>query len=141
VDEGQHPFFRSGQHHVGRNDLITTSRDASRGTNGVILCHVLSINNQTPLPGFSAHHDDVARLHVEALHPRIPAGGYQATTNDTSGMCFEESNEMVARKFRDAVRSGSLPSSGSNMTTAVPVHLDVSNTERGFGWKFRGVRA
>jgi hypothetical protein len=97
--------------------------------------------NQTPLPGFSAHHGDAARLHVEALHPRIPAGGYQATTNDTSGMCFEESNEMVARKFRDAVRSGSLPSSGSNMTAAVPVHLDVSNTERGFGWKFRGVRA
>jgi hypothetical protein len=128
VDEGQHPFFRSGQHYVGRDDLITTSRGASRGTNGVILRPALGINNQTPLPGFSAHNDDVARLHVEALHPRIPAGGYQATTNGTSGIRWEGTNETVAREFPDDVRCGSLAKSGSSMT--VLVHYRRVNVPR-----------
>jgi hypothetical protein len=119
---------------VGRDDLIAAPQDALRGTNGVILRPVLGIDNQAPLPGFSAHNEDIARLHVEALHPRIPAGSYQATTNGTCGIRWEKTNEIVAREFPDAVKSGSLPSSGSSMT--VLVHLDASETEMTFGWKF-----
>jgi hypothetical protein len=104
---------------IGRDDLITTSRDASRGTNGVVFRPVLGVDNQTPLPGFSAHNDDVARLHVEALHSCIPAGSYRATTNSTS-----------RENQRDAVRSESLPNSGSSMTVPAPVRLDVSKNHR-----------
>jgi hypothetical protein len=108
---------------------------SSRFTNGVILRPVLGIDNQTPLPGFSTHNEDIARLHVEALHPHIPAGNYQAITNGTSGIRWEETNEIVVRELPDTVQSGSLLNSGSSMT--VPVHLDASETERTFGWKFQ----
>jgi hypothetical protein len=104
---------------IGRDDLITTPKDTLRGTNGVIFRPVLGVDNQTPLPGFSAHNDDIARLHVEALHSCIPAGSHQATTNSTS-----------RKNQRDAVRSESLPNSGSSMTFPVPVHLDVSKNHR-----------
>jgi hypothetical protein len=103
---------------VGRDDLITTPNDALRGTNGAT-------------PGFSAHNEDIARLQVEALHYRIPA-----TTNGSSGIRREETNEIVARKLLDAVQSGSLLNSGSSMT--VSVHLDAGETERTFGWEFQG---
>lgn len=75
-------------------------------------------------------------MHVEALHPHIPAGNYQAITNGTSGIRWEETNEIVVREFLDTEQNGSLLNSGSSMT--VPVHLDASETERTFGWKFQG---
>jgi hypothetical protein len=81
---------------------------SSRFTIGVILRPVLGIDNQTPLPGFSTHNEDIARLHVEALHPHIPAGHYQAITNGTSGIRWEETNETVVREFLDTEQNGSL---------------------------------
>jgi hypothetical protein len=71
-----------------------------------------------------------------ALQPRIPAGSYQATTNGTSGIRWGETNEIVARRFPDAVQSGSLLNSGLRMN--IPVHLDASETERTCGWKVQG---
>jgi hypothetical protein len=82
---------------VGRDSLITTTKDVLRGINGEILRSVLGIDNQTPLPGFSTHNENIAWLHVEALHPRIPADSYQATTNGTRYVRWEETNEIVAR--------------------------------------------
>jgi len=68
----------------------------------------------------------------------VPASSFQATTNGTSGIRLEETNEIVVPRSPDAMRSESLPNSGSSMTATVPFRLNVSNTERGFGWKFQG---
>lgn len=121
---------------LGRDDLVTNAEDAMRGTNGVILRPALGKANSNPLPGCSAHNEDIARLHVEALEARIPAGSYQAATNGAEGIRWEEVNEIVRRLFPEAVQEGLLPNSGGSKTLAC--HLDVSETERTFGWKFQG---
>jgi len=107
-------------------------------TTGRFLRPVLDIDSQTPLPSFSARKEDIARLHVEALNPRIPAG-YQATTSETSetgGLRWRETNEVVMRKFTDAVQSGSLTNGDSS--TSIAAHLDASEAQKTFGWKLQG---
>jgi nucleoside-diphosphate-sugar epimerase len=121
---------------LGRNDLVTNAEDAMRGTNGVILRPALGKANPNPLPGCSAHLEDIARLHVEALQARIPAGSYQAATNGAEGIRWERVNEIVQQLFPEAVQEGVLPNSGGSKTSAC--HLDVSKTEETFGWKFQG---
>jgi len=121
---------------LGRDDLVTNAEDAMRGTNGVILRPALGKANPNPLPGCSAHLEDIARLHVEALQARIPAGSYQAATNSAEGIRWEEVNEIVQQLFPEAVREVVLPNSGGSKTLAC--HLDVSKTEETFGWKFQG---
>lgn len=121
---------------LGRDDLVTNAEDAMRGTNGVILRPVLGKANPYPLPGCSAHTEDIARLHVDALQARIPAGSYQAATNGTDGIRWEEITGIVRRLFHEAVQEGVLPNSGGSKTLAC--HLDVSKTEETFGWKFQG---
>lgn len=124
---------------IGRDELVVNAEDAMRGTNGVILRPALGKANPSPLPGCSAHNKDIARLHVEALQSRIPAGSYQAGTNGTDGIRWEEITLIVRRSFPEAVQKGILPSSGESKTLAC--HLDVSKTEETFGWKFQGFEA
>ena len=121
---------------LGRDDLVTSAEDAVRGTNGVILRPALGRANASPLPGCSAHNEDIARLHVEALHARIPAGSYQAATNGADGIRWEEVNEIVGRLFPEAVQEGLLPNSGRSKTLAC--HSNMSKTEKTFGWTFQG---
>jgi nucleoside-diphosphate-sugar epimerase len=122
---------------LGRDDLVMNAEDAMRGTNGVILRPALGKANPNPLPECSAHNEDIARLHVEALEARIPAGSYQAATNGTEGIRWEEVNEIVRRLFPEVVQEGLLPNSGRSKTLAC--HLDVRKTEETFGWKFQGL--
>jgi nucleoside-diphosphate-sugar epimerase len=97
---------------LGRDDLVLNHEDAMRGTNGVVLRPALGSSNPLPLPGCSAHNEDIARLHVEALQAEIPAGSYQIATNGIEGIRWEEVNDIVHRAFSEAVCSGLLPNSG-----------------------------
>ena len=97
-----------------------------RGTNGVILRPALGKANPNPMRGCSAHNEDIARLHVEALQARIPAGSYQATINGVEGIRWEEVTGIMMRLFPKAVQEGVLPNLGRSKTLAY--HLDISKT-------------
>lgn len=130
-----HPTFV-----LGRNELALTPATAGDGTNRLILSIVLGTKELYPWVSMTVHLDDVARLHVEALHPQIPAGSYIAASNDPSGTLngskWENVNEIVAKKFPEAVRRGLLPNDGHRVT--VRKHVDSSKTEKAFGIKFKG---
>jgi len=128
-----HPSFVEG-----RDDLALTAEATIAGTNAVILGAVLGKKGEYPTPGSTVHNEDVALLHVEALNPKIPAGSYIAHWNPAGtvdGTKWEEINEIVARLFPDAIKSGLIPNNGS-VTTAVN-HVDTTKTEKAFGIKFQ----
>ncbi|KIW01429.1 uncharacterized protein PV09_07189 [Verruconis gallopava] len=130
-----HPSFIEG-----RDALVKTPEQAMVGTNGVILRVVLGNVAAAPAPGNSVHNDDVARLHVEALHKeRIPAGSYIASSNSPRGTLdgtrWETINEIVAKHFPEQVQSGILKNNGLQKT--IKSEFDISKTEKTFGWSFQ----
>ena len=130
-----HPSFIEG-----RNELALTPEATVEGTNQLILNVILGKKNPYPLPGTTVHNDDVARLHVDALNPEVPAGSYLATSNNPAGTLngsrYETINEIVARKFPEAVKKALIPNDGYQSSTVV--HADASKTEKVFGIKFKG---
>jgi len=128
-----HPSFIEG-----RDDLVLDSEHVTAGTNGIILRVAQGLTGKMPLPGATVHNEDVARLHVEALKSEIPAGSYIAQSNPsgtTKGTQFEQINDIVAKNFPDAVRSGVLPNNG--FQKSVLSQFDSSKTEETFGWKLQ----
>jgi hypothetical protein len=88
------------------------------------------------------HLDDAARLHVEALNPIIPSGSYTAIFNPPEGpgkFRWEDAADVIRRLFPKDVENGKIPNDGE--LKSLPVHFDVSLTERVFGWKFKNFDA
>jgi nucleoside-diphosphate-sugar epimerase len=131
-----HPSFIEG-----RNDLVQTAQGAFEGTNAFILgIAVGKESSGQTLPGVTVHNDDVARLHVEALNPKIPAGSYNANWNadDTVvGTHWEDVNEIIAKTFPEAVKSGLLPNKGG--INSFRQRFDSRKTEETFGWKLQSL--
>jgi nucleoside-diphosphate-sugar epimerase len=119
----------------GRDDLVKTPEAAISGTNAVILGAVLGKKNPTPVSGVSVHNEDVARLHVEALKPSIPAGSYIANSEGLAGTQWEKINDIVARAFPEAIEKGIIPNNGKFLS--FKNHVDSSKTEKTFGWKLQ----
>jgi len=124
-----HPSFIEG-----RNDLVTSAENVFEGTNAIVLgMAVGKANPGMALPGVTVHNDDVARLHVEALNPKIPAGSYGASWNSDetlSGSRWETVAEIVKKHFSDF---------SPNAIKSIPVKFDTSSTEKVFGWKFQSL--
>jgi nucleoside-diphosphate-sugar epimerase len=129
-----HPSFVEG-----RDDLALTAEATIAGTNAVMLGVALGKKFPQAMPGCTVHNEDVARLHVEALKPSIPAGSYVAHSNTPSGSLdgtrWNETKEIIARLFPDAVKKGLIPNNGE--LDSVAEHIDASKTEKTFGWKLQ----
>jgi nucleoside-diphosphate-sugar epimerase len=129
-----HPSFIEG-----RNELALTPDATIEGTNKLIVNVTLGKRNPNPMPGTTVHNDDVARLHVDALKPGIPAGSYLAVSNNPAGTLngssFETINEIVERKFPEALKKGLISNDGHQ--ASLLQHADASKTEKAFGIKFK----
>ena len=88
------------------------------------------------MPSTSVHVEDVARLHVEALNPKIEGNqSFLAVSEGERGTRWPEAIEIVNRNFPEAVKKGILPNNGTSMTKRTKV--DASRTEKVFGFKFQ----
>jgi nucleoside-diphosphate-sugar epimerase len=129
-----HPSFIEG-----RDDLKLTAKSTIEGTNALLLSIALGNKAASPMPGTTVHNEDVARLHVEALDPRIPAGSYIATSNNPygslNGTNWEETPAVISKLFPEALKKGLVSTEGEQKS--ILVHIDNSKTEKVFGWKFQ----
>lgn len=121
---------------VGKNELVTHSKDISSGTNGAAFAQILgNVSNQAN-PGSLQHVDDVAKVHVLSLDPKVEGNqnfGIQAGGVD--GVAWGDAIEIVKRRFPEAVRDGRLPASGRQPTKRV--RYDSSRTEKVLGIEFQ----
>ncbi|KAK5694498.1 hypothetical protein LTR97_009088 [Elasticomyces elasticus] len=80
------------------------------------------------------HVDDCARIHVEALNPRIEGNqSFIIDYNLSSQVEWDEAKDIVAKHFADAVNSDVLPNSGT--LKSVRCRLESSKTEKTFGYR------
>ncbi|KAK1995019.1 NAD dependent epimerase/dehydratase [Colletotrichum falcatum] len=123
-----HPSFV-----IGRNDVATTTAEAMRGTNAVILATLLGKKWGCSFAGATVHVDDVARAHVRALSPSVPGDrSYVLSTRAR----WNDAKLIAKRAFPEAVERKLVCSSGSVGTVAID--FDASATEAVFGFRLRG---
>jgi nucleoside-diphosphate-sugar epimerase len=122
---------------IGDNEMVTDPKLISDGTVSAAFAQVLgSDSGWGAVPSTSVHVADVARLHVEALNPKITGGqSFLAVSEGARGTVWEEGIEIVNRNFPEAVKKGILPNNGVAATKKTK--LDASRTEKVFGWKFQ----
>jgi hypothetical protein len=88
------------------------------------------------VPSTSVHVQDIARLHVESLDPRIEGNqSFLAVSEGERGTRWEEAIDTMARNFPGAVKKGVLKNNGTAATKRTKVNCE--RTGKVFGWKFQ----
>ena len=114
------------------------------GTRAAVLAPAVTSDLDSPFPYVTVpvHVSDVARAHVDALDTERVRGGSEFilaadTENGGEGVNWDRDVRGIARKyFAREVEEGVLPCQGS--LRSIRWKLDVSETERVFGWKMKG---
>lgn len=121
---------------VGRNELVTDVSSFVRGSNGVAFAQVLGHTMPSPFPGCQVHMDDVAKVHILSLDPKIKGNQRFGTMCDgVAGNKWEDALDIVRKHFPEAVANGRLPCSGAFPSKRLL--YDCSKTEEVLGIKFR----
>ena len=118
---------------IGKNELAGTRAEVLAGTNRAALAPVLGIA-YGPTPSTSVFVDDVAKLHVLALDPKIPGGQFFLAVSERSNTRWEDSFDIVKKHFPTAVASAVFPLTGTNPTKRLI--FDTEYTKRTLGIEF-----
>ena len=118
---------------IGKNELAGTRAEVLAGTNLAALAPVLG-NTYGPTPSTSVFVNDVAKIHVLALDPKIPGGQFFLAVSEGSNTKWEDSIDIVKKHFPKAVASGIFPLTGKNPTKRLI--FDTKYTERTLGVEF-----
>ncbi|KAH7390203.1 hypothetical protein BKA64DRAFT_645125 [Cadophora sp. MPI-SDFR-AT-0126] len=120
---------------IGKNELNTKKEDLETGTNGAAIGPLVGIKHQTPNLGASVHVNDVAKAHLDALNPAIPGNqDLLCSSGGLEGTTYDDAKNIAKKLYPTQVADGLFNLTGTSPTR--PLQLDVSETERLFGWKF-----
>ena len=100
---------------IGKKELASNRAEVLAGTNGAALGHVLG-SDVGPTPSTSVFVDDIAKMHVRALNPKVPGGQYFLGVSESSNTRWEDSFDIVKKHFPEAVEKGTFPLTGKNLT-------------------------
>ena len=100
---------------IGKKELASDRAEVLAGTNGAALGHVVG-SDIGPTPSTSVFVDDVAKMHVLALDPKIPGGQFFLGLSENSNTRWEDSFDIVKKHFPEAIEDGTFPLSGKNPT-------------------------
>lgn len=118
---------------IGKHELARNRAEVVAGTNGAALGHVLG-SDIGPTPSTSVFVNDVARMHVLALDPKIPGGRLFLGVGGGSDTRWEESFDIVRKHFPEAVANGPFPLTGKNPTKKLT--FDNKYTKETLGMEF-----
>jgi nucleoside-diphosphate-sugar epimerase len=123
---------------IGANELTTSVTEMrTRGTNRYALTAIEGVKNPIPNPSTTVFVDDVAKIQVLALDPKIPGGqNFLVSSGGVEGTTWNDSIDIVRRNFPEEVARGVWPLDGDQPTKSTKV--DSSRTEEVFGFKLAG---
>lgn len=123
---------------LGRNEMYTSIEDLLASPNSFPLNIVRAAGegggDYPAMAMVTNHVDDCARIHVEALNPRVEGGkSFMICYDCESRPQWDDAKEIVSKYFSEAVKAGILPNKGS--LESVCSKLDSKETEETFGFK------
>ena len=113
----------------GYDELVTKAEDMkAESTNSVLLKFLTGFQNPVPYNGNVVLGQDVAKIHVLALDPKIEGNrAYLASTATT----WEDAKDVLKSKYQNAVADGHLSLEGKQDT--VHMKIPANETEEIFG--------
>lgn len=120
---------------IGKNELTTSIEEMrTKGTNRHVLTAILGVKNPKPNPGTTVFLDDVAKIEVMSLDPKIPGGqNFLVSSGGVKGTTWNDAIDIVRKNFPEEVKRGVWPLDGSQPTKLTKV--DSSRTEETFGFR------
>ncbi|KAH0491006.1 hypothetical protein TgHK011_002452 [Trichoderma gracile] len=122
---------------LGRDDTVTTAEQIAKGTNKILMAPLLG-TPRPPIPGSPVHLDDVARLHVLSLDPKV-AGNQDFLAGSHSLEPFEwsDSINIIKKHFPQAVADGVFKFEAVEQLVTLKTQVDSTKAEKMFGFKFK----
>lgn len=112
---------------IGPDELATSTSELLTAMRVLAMGPLLGQKIESPMVGVQVHVDDVARAHVDALNSRVPGNrDYVLSSDGIDGIVWDDVKVMFKGE-------GKLKLDGSMPT--IKWRLDVSSTEKAFGWK------
>jgi nucleoside-diphosphate-sugar epimerase len=119
---------------IGKNELITSLDKVATGTNGMVLGPILGNKASDPLAGTTVFVNDVAKVQVLALNPKIEGNqNFMLSSEGVNGVKWDDAIEIVRRNFPEEVKKGVFKLDGTQPTTELKI--DSARTEEVFGFK------
>ena len=120
---------------LGRNGMCDGLERLQTSTNSIPLNIILGQDgNETPMSMVVNHVDDCARIHVEALHPRIEGGqSFMICYDCSTEPKWDRAKEVVAKHFPELIKTGFLKNDGT--LKSVHCSLESAKTEEIFGFR------
>lgn len=116
----------------GRDELITDVESLNKGsTNAVLLGLLLGSKNESPYNGNTVLGEDVAKVHILALDPKIKGDQSFTTSIDFK---WEDSIQVLQKSFPKEVANGRFSTEGKQPT--LDIICPGNKTEETFGFKF-----
>ena len=121
---------------IGKNELVTEANGILNGTNGAAFGQILGKKMDSPNPGTTIHVNDVAKIHILSLNPKVKGNqNFIASSGGVEGRAWGDAIEIVKENFPAAVKDGRLPADGFQPTKKL--RIDSSKTEKELGIKFQ----
>ncbi|KOS20577.1 putative uncharacterized oxidoreductase [Escovopsis weberi] len=121
---------------LGPNRMATRPEDDTLVANRIIMAPLLGHALPYPLPPWSAHVDDIARLHVEAL---ALEGGHDdfVTIARAEGQPWAEAADIVRRRFPKEVEAGIFHPDVMDKAMSTKHKASAAKAEKVFGIKWK----
>ena len=117
----------------GRDELVTEAAGMrADSTNSVLLSFLTGLKNEVPYNGHMALVDDVAKVHVLALDPKVEGNRGFLTSVDAT---WQDAHAVLKERYPKAVADGKISLEGKQDT--IDIHMPSTETEETFGFTFQ----
>ncbi|RFU78478.1 nadp-binding domain-containing [Trichoderma arundinaceum] len=121
---------------LGRDETVTTAEQIVKGTNNMLMRPLLGEPRAAPIAGAPVHLDDVARLHVLSLDPKVEGNQeFLAGSHSLEPFDWRDSIEIVKKHFPQAVADGVFKFEAAEKTVTLQSKVDSTKAEKFFGFK------
>ncbi|KAL6886246.1 hypothetical protein HDV57DRAFT_382557 [Trichoderma longibrachiatum] len=122
---------------IGRDDTVTTAEQIVKGTNRILMGPLLG-TLRPPIPGAPVHLDDVARLHVLTLDPKVKGNqDFLAGSHSLEPFDWRDSINIIKKHFPQAVADGIFKFDVVEQLVTLKTQVDSTKAEKLFGFKFK----
>jgi nucleoside-diphosphate-sugar epimerase len=118
---------------LGADGLATSPKRLEEGSNGLLMNYILG-KGQMPLLRTTVLIDDVAKAHVMAVNPSIPAGRYFLSSEGVEGTNFPEAFGILKKHFPEAYGTTFAKKADA---LYIEMGIDTEKTEKTFGFQFK----
>ncbi|CEJ82422.1 hypothetical protein VHEMI02486 [[Torrubiella] hemipterigena] len=123
---------------IGRDETVTDAKNIGKGTNGLLMRPLLGLVEEYPQHNATVHVDDVARMHLAALDPKIAGGqDFLAAGPDFGVTNWAESLELIKKRYPKAHADGLFNSNAIAKPAPTITKVDSGKASSELGIKFK----